>query len=211
MAVIARGAAAARRTDIADAHAGGAIVLLYLIGVVFSEQPSVDVLGLRMTPIRMLLLVVFIPAAITLFRIRDLRLRSFDWFIVAAVAWLSVGLYFNNGPERALKFGGSLVLEALGGYLVARAYVRTPAQFGRTVQWYVWLVAIVGVIALPEALSGVRIFAFLETGAPDEHFALPPVDDNYVRLGLHRAAVTVVHPIHYGVFCATSFGLAWYT
>jgi len=87
--------------------------------------------------------------------------------------------------------------------------VRTPSQFGRTVRWYIWLVAIVGTLAIPEALFDWRMFAFLDTTAPN-HFAPSTDEDNYIRFGLHRAAVTFDHPILYGVFCATSFGLAWY-
>ena len=210
MAVIGRRAGAARTTAIADERTGGVVVLLYLVGVVLSERPTVELLGLNLTPIRMLLLVVFIPAFVTLCKIRDLRLQAFDWLIIFFAAWLLAGLLVNNGPERAFKYGGSLALEVLGGYLIARAYVRTPSQFGRTVRWYVWLVAIIGAFAIPEALFDARIFDFLKTAVPEDHFALPADDNNYIRFGLRRAAVTFDHPILYGAFCATSFGLAWY-
>lgn len=209
MAVVGRRVGAARTRTIAIDRSGGVIVLLFLIGVVLSERPAIDLLGIHLTPIKILLLVFFLPAVIAILKQQDLKLQIFDWLVVFTAAWFVVALFVNNGPGRALEYGGLKALEALGGYLIARAYVRTPVQFGRTVRWYIWLVAIVGVLAIPEALFDWRMFAFLDTGATYQ-VALPAEEDNYIRLGLHRAAVTFDHPILYGVFCSTAFGLAWY-
>jgi len=114
MAVIGRRAGAARTNAIAVDRSGGAIVLLFLIGVVLSERPAVDLLGINLTPIKILLLVSFFPAAITLWKHHDLKLQAFDWFVVVTAAWLMIALLINNGPGRALEYGGLKALETLG-------------------------------------------------------------------------------------------------
>jgi uncharacterized protein with PQ loop repeat len=160
-------------------------------------------IGLILTPTRILLLIAFIPAVITVLKTRDLRLQTFDWFVLSMALWLFLGILVNNGSDRAFKFGGSLALEMLGGYLIARAYVRTPAQFSGAVRFYVMLVAILGVIAAPEALFKYKLLPYFQVSNLEGAEGM--------RLGMHRAAATLDHPILYGVFCTTSLGLAWYT
>jgi hypothetical protein len=192
-----------------DRRRGAFIVPLYLTGVVFSERPAMDFLGLNLTPLRILLIAAVIPAVVLVCRRRDLRWSSFDWALILLVFWIFLALSVNNGMERGLKYGGALALEALGGYLIARAYIWSADQFQRMLKGYVVLIIIVGLFAIPEALSGIRVFSFLGTGA---YNSLALVNDNptYHRLGLFRAGVTFDHPILYGVFCATALGMVWY-
>ena len=185
---------------------GGAI-LLYLVAVAFPSELAVNLAGLALTPVRVALLILLVPAVMRLLAGKDVRLQAFDYLLLLGLAWLVLALSVNNGPAKGIQYGGSLALEALGGYLIARAYIRSYRQFARTVGLYFLLVLIVAAVAIPETFFGLRFvhpLASLLTGV------VPHDIPEAGRLGLERAASTFDHPILYGVFCATSFGLAWY-
>ena len=182
------------------------IVAIYLFLVLLSERFVWEIEGLALSPVRIFLILLFFPALIALFGRRDLRIQAFDVLVLFSILWIIPAIIANNGLERGLKFGGSLALEALGGYVVGRAYVRNAREVVAVVRWYVLLVAVTVPFALSEAVTGVNVFLMLSTPAdPIELTA-----GSYMRLGLHRAAVTFSHPILYGVFCAVGLGLSWF-
>jgi hypothetical protein len=183
------------------------ILFLYLLAVVFPSELAINLFGLALTPVRIVLLALLVPAAARLLADRDFRPQAFDYLLVLSLAWLVLALSVNNGAGKGIQYGGSLALEALGGYLVARAYVRSGRQFAHAVTLYFGFVLAVATIAVPETFLAVRFvhpLASLLTGA------VPHDIPEAGRLGLERAASSFDHPILYGVFCASSFGLAWY-
>jgi hypothetical protein len=210
MVVVAQGRADGTALPAASAGRTGAFVVpAYLACVALSERPAIDFFGLHLTPLRTFLLITMIPALVTLFRRRDVRFHVFDAAVVLLAFWLFLGLSVNNGIDRGFKYGGAVGLEAIGGYLIARAYIRSAAEFRRMLLAFLALIVIVGLFAIPEAVFGVRTFSFLGSGAVDV-LALSNENSNYRRLGLFRASVTFDHPILYGAFCATALGMVWY-
>jgi hypothetical protein len=189
-----------------ETAAGGAL-FLYFLAVVFPSELSIDLFGLALIPVRIVLLALFIPAMARLLAAKDVRPQPFDYLLVIGLAWLVLALSVNNGMDKGIKYGGSLALEALGGYLIARAYIRSYTQFAAAVGIYFLFLLITAAISIPETFLGLRFvhpLATLLTGI------VPTKVPEVGRLGLERAASTFDHPIHYGVFCATSFGLVWY-
>jgi hypothetical protein len=186
----------------------GAAVFFYFLGVVLPTELAINFFGLALIPVRVVLLAFFVPAVMRLARTSDFRLQSFDWLLMLGLAWLMLALMVNNGAEKGFKYGGSLVLEALGGYVLARAYVRSYAQFADAVRTYFLFVLVALAVAFPEAFLKIKFVHALAsslTGNPDI-----AVTSEAGRLGLERATSTFDHPIHYGVFCATSLGLVWF-
>jgi O-antigen ligase len=180
---------------------GRIAIALFFAGVLLSTTLVFYVGDLRVSADRIVLLVFFVPALLTLSQTVDLRLQLFDSFVFAAIVWLIIALMVNNGPERGLKYGGSLAVEAIGGYLFARAYVRNFATYAYTVRTYLLFVIIAGAIALPETFLGIKLLPGLG----------PPVGTLEMgRLGFYRAPSGFDHPILFGAFCATSLGLVWY-
>ena len=173
---------------------------LFLVGVLLATTLYVNISGLSISADRLVLLVFFIPILSALGQVRFLRLQAFDYFIFAAIAWLVISLIVNNGPERGIKYGGSLALEAIGGYLLARVYVRNFTQFSFAVRTYLLFVVIAGVIALPETLTGMKLVPGLG----------PPVGYDTGRFGLHRGNSGFDHPILFGAFSSTVLGLVWF-
>jgi O-antigen ligase len=184
-----------------------AAVFLFFLGVVLPPALAVNVFDLALFPVRLVLLAFLIPAVIHLVRDKDAGLRTFDACVLAAMLWLLVALMANNGVDKGFKFGGSLLLEAVGGYLLARAYVRTQAQFVSATRIYFLFVLVAGAAALPEMLFGTQFahdLAAAVTGTPKTVGSEPG------RFGLSRAGASFEHPILYGVFCASALGLVWY-
>jgi hypothetical protein len=185
----------------------GTAVFLYILAVVLPSELQIKLFGLALIPVRVVLLLFFIPAIAQLLKTKDFRPQAFDYLLLLCLAWLIFALSVNNGAEKGIVYGGSLALEALGGYLLARAYIRNYAQFAEAVRFYFVFVLIAAAIAIPETFFAVRFIhpvASLLTG----NINVGVVEAG--RLGLERASSTFDHPILYGVFCASSLGLVWY-
>jgi hypothetical protein len=183
-------------------------VLLFFLAVVMPSELAINVAGLALIPVRIVLLFFFLPAVLRLASARELRLQAFDWLLALAFLWLLMALVVNNGAERGFKFGGSLLLESLGGYLLARAYVRSYAQFAFAVRTYFAFVMVAAAIAVPETFF--RIQFVHDLAASISGLPKAVIGSEAGRLGLARANSSFDHPILYGVFCASSVGLVWY-
>jgi len=121
----------------------------------------------------------------------------------------SVATLFVNSPDSAISFGGSYVLELFGSYLLARAFVRTPGQFRAACRGLFLILIFTIPLALYETQTGRAPLPELIAKLP----GIYSVADFYNeaagrRLGLERAQVIFVHPIHYGLFCASLISLA---
>ena len=105
--------------------------------------------------------------------------------------------------DKALQSGSSQFLEAVGGYVVARAYVRSALQFRATARLLFALAMVAGAAAAAESIFYVHwvknIAISISGAAPTWIFES--------RLGLMRAAATFDHPIQFGTFCVGVFAL----
>jgi O-antigen ligase len=167
---------------------------------------SLYLFGLRLPPHRVALLILFPIALAHIVRRGTLTPRSFDALFLAYNVWTVGVLMAHQGAGEGLQFGGSLALESFAAYLVARVYVRDIATFVGTLGVLVTAVAIAGLIALPEMLSGVHyVHDVLRMVTSYEH----PIGHE-TRLGLTRAYGTFDHPIHLGTFCASVLAMVWF-
>ena len=169
--------------------------------------------GLRLPPHRVALLMLLPIAVYRLLTRRDIHIRNFDYVMVAYnAAILAVFSYHGEqliGPEltpsNGFAYGGSLALEGIGGYLVARAWIRDLDEFKATLKLLIASALLVGLIALPDMFMGEYVVHNLLRssfgGDP-----LPPVE---YRLGLARATSVFDHPIHLGTYCSILVALAW--
>lgn len=189
-------------------------VALVIVSLLCPTELSVYVAGLRLPPHRIVLMILFPVALYRLCVLPGTRLRGFDYAMIAynvatCAAYSYHGIQFigpDLTPSNGFVYGGSLALEGLVGYLVARAWIRDIAQFEAALRMLVAAVFVAGLIALPETLFG-RHFThdFLQSVTGYLH-----PRDTEQRLGLTRAYGTFDHPIHLGTFCASVMALACY-
>jgi O-Antigen ligase len=179
-------------------------VILYLLCVVlpigFKAGP------LAMTSLRVLLLVMVLPLLARLLLGRYGRVFLTDYLFLAHVGWMAVALMQNN-PDRMVEQVGSLGIEFLGGYVIGRAYIRTPEAFAALSRWVILLVCCTMPFAVYESQTGKPIILELIRSLPGVETVAKVRPDP--RWGLQRAQVVFAHAIHYGLFCSVAFSLAF--
>lgn len=178
-------------------------VWLYLLCVVipigFQAGP------LAMTTLRLLLIVMIVPLMIRLLLGHYGKVLVTDILFVAHILWATVALAVNN-PDQVVQQVGSVGMEFLGGYVMGRAYIRTPEAFAALCRALVVIVLCTVPLALHETLTGrpllieyLRRFGLSATG-------IVTIEG---RMGLERVQAVFAHPIHYGLFCSVAFSLAF--
>ena len=181
-----------------------AILLLLIIVIMVPIE-----LSLRAGPL-------FLPASriylicltfVVLPRLGELKLQLFDWLFIGHVIWSCVAFMVVYGPGGAIEMSGSYALEFLIVYLAARIYLRDLAQLMSVVRLLLVCVIVSGLVALPEALTGIRYAHKLASAITGYSYRI----DYAERMGITRAASLFEHPILYGVFCASSLSLIWFT
>jgi len=188
-----------------DSPAKGKLPLAALLYLLMVLLPIGFELGpLYLTSLRLLLLVLFVPLMLQLLLGRFGRLLWPDVLFFMHIAWTTVALGVNN-PSMVIGNIGAAAIEFLGGYLVARATIRSKADFIMLARWLGFLVCLTLPLALIESQTGnAPILSFLERIPglrTTKNFYMEP------RMGLQRAQVFLAHPIHYGLFCSSAFSL----
>jgi hypothetical protein len=180
-------------------------VFALLIAFLCPVELSLDVAGLRIPPHRLALLLLTPLALWRAATSPSIRLRGFDYvFVLFHVLTVAVFM-IHEGYHEGMVYGGSLALEGLGAYLVARVWIRDVETFDATLRGFAVAVAVAALIALPETLFG-QLFThdFLRQVTGYVH---PTGVES--RLGLTRAYGVFDHPIHYGTFCAALLAVFW--
>lgn len=181
-------------------------VIFLIIAFLCPTEFSLYIDGLRIPPHRLALLVLLPIALARLTLQRNLKIRSYDVVFVAFNIWTIAIFMHHQGESNGLVYGGSLALDGLGAYLVARTWIRDTEQFHAVLRTMWYAIAAAALIALPETLFG-QTFTHDALQAITGYVHPTAVE---TRLGLTRAYGTFDHPIHYGTFCATLLAQFWY-
>ena len=177
---------------------------LFYLALIVPLEFSLTVAGLRLSPYRVFLLLMFIPMVIQL--IRENRVLPADLLVAMHAFWAALALGVYGGLAVGIESGGIYVVESLGAYLVGRVAVSSPETSRAMLRFMVLALILMAVFTVPESITG---FHFLREAsrAVMGGAALPNIDP---RLGLHRAFGSFDHPILYGVFAASTFAGAYY-
>jgi len=159
--------------------------------------------SLRLSPARAYLMLAFVPLITTLLSGKCGKLIATDYLFAGFLIWATLSTTVNN-PIRVVEQMGSFGIEFLGGYMLGRVGIRTPEAFVAMIKTVAIAIACTLPLALYEALTGTPIL--LETLRSVGLNVAPNVKMD-LRMGLDRAQVMMAHPIHYGLFCASAFGL----
>ncbi|MDI4657196.1 O-antigen ligase family protein [Xanthobacter autotrophicus] len=159
---------------------------------------------LLLTGTRLLLMVLIVPLTLRLIRGQYGRVTVTDLFFFFFVFWLLVAMIVYD-PSRAPAHVGSVGVEFLGGYLITRSYVRTPAGFRSFCLAMGIFVLATLPLALIEMVTAKQIVPSLLEMIPGIQSARISPPDR--RFGLDRVSAIFDHAILYGLVCATSFSL----
>lgn len=183
---------------------GGTIAILFMVLILIPINLNLG--GLRLTPARIMLLVMLLPLLGMLFSGKAGPVRSFDLLFLFANFWALVALIVYAGFNDGIESGGIWFAESTGAYLMGRIMVRNAHDFMRLARTYFWII----IVLLP--------FAMLEgqTGQPLILDMIRKVFPTYAsiwqekRMGFERAQVIFDHSILWGAFCAGAFGFVYY-
>lgn len=181
-------------------------VTLFLLALATPPELSVSAGGLRISAYRAVLLWNILPCLLGLLNGKFGRILLSDWLVIFHSVWAVLALINYAGVGQGLESGGIYFVEALGAYLVGRCCLRETKQFVAMSDLMVKVVATMCGIAFIESVTGQHFVREISR----QILRGPPLPYIEPRMGLHRAYASFDHPILYGIFCASSFGLAFY-
>ncbi len=177
-------------------------IMLLLMTFALPPETSLSLGSLRLSPYRVLLIIMFFPAINKMMSNRKTPFSAPDTMMLMHGLWAMASLFVTMGMSEGIETAGIYLIESFGAYILARAYITTPEDFKNAVCMIFIITATLLAFAFIESISGVHILrepfkAIL--GGPGPHVIEP-------RLGLTRAFASFDHPILFGVFAAS--GLA---
>ncbi len=183
-----------------------AAVAMFFLAMMLPTAVSLNLGGLRLSAYRVVLIVMIVPMLVQLLSGQKGRVHIFDVLLFAHCGWALLALIKWGGVDQGIESGGIYIVECAGAYLLGRLYIRSCDDFTAMAHAYVGMVLATLIFTVPEALTGVHILHDGISGAvggPKAPFIEP-------RMGLERTFGPFDHPILYGVFCASSFSLAYF-
>ncbi|MHA3980911.1 O-antigen ligase family protein [Halovulum sp. GXIMD14794] len=138
---------------------------------------------------------------------KEINLNIIDYLIFFFCFWNGVSILRNHNPSIAVEFTGSISLTLLGGYLMGRMFLTDKFKFIGTFKFLSLIILISLPFSIHEVITSKPIITTtLSSLGFDTH-----KDINHdPRMGLWRAQFIFVHPIHYGLFCASLFSIIFY-
>ncbi len=173
---------------------------LPLLGAIFIISLFInikfEIASILLTPYRLILLVVFIPAMVKWMSGKFGGRLSTDYFVLGYVIWAFLAIAVHHGTDR-LPVSSMYSLEVFGTYLLARWQIRNRTSYVQAIKIFWTCLFLMIPFALYEGLTNQNLLlkAFGPFSA-DRVFMDP-------RLGLFRAQTVFDHPIHFGILSAT--------
>ena len=160
--------------------------------------------GIGLPAQRFVLAILFVPMFFQLYTGRAGKVLFVDILILMHMGWSALAILLIN-PHIFVQFSGSNTIDFLGGYLLARLYIRNADQFQAFVKLLCTLVVILLPISVYEAVIGTPIVNQILSYVPA--IGVLEVVPGEPRLGLRRVQSVFAHPIHHGLFGSITFAL----
>jgi O-Antigen ligase len=157
----------------------------------------------RLSLYRIVLLLLLLPCIFNWIAGKAGKKIFADYAMILYALWSVLSMVMTIGFDDAIQPGGVWVIETLGGYFVARVYIRDEHSFRAVVKALVLIVAVLLPLAAIESILDKPI-ALQFFGSIGKSFAITEME---YRAGLRRAQVVFEHPILFGVFTSSVFSL----
>lgn len=178
----------------------------FLLALATPPELSVNAGSLRISAYRAVLLACFFPCFARLATKKAGPWHTCDGLMILHAGWAALAMINYAGIGQGLESGGIYFIEATGAYLLGRCFVTSAADYAAMTRLMLRVVFVMCGVAMIESVTGqhfVRDISRAVLGGP----SLPFIE---TRMGLHRAYGSFDHPILFGIFCASSFSLAFY-
>lgn len=160
---------------------------------------------LRLTPYRLVLLVMLPVCLVRWVSGKAGRVRLTDIALFLFCGWCAISMIVVHGPSASVEPAGILLIETMGGYLLARCYVRNESDFHEMARLLFVVAAIILPFAVYETLTGRNLLlelfglvmqTYIDVGMPE-------------RWGFDRVQGNNIHPIHFGVAMGNILALTY--
>lgn len=180
--------------------------LLLLFVVCLIIPANFDIFGLNLSTARFFVLIGFAPLVVQWMSGRAGGVRVVDLLILMHAFWIVLALVINHGLPR-FAYGGMLLVETFGGFLVGRMLIRGASDYIMLFKLLLGVLLALLPFAFFELVSDRAILqdvsrALLGSGHGNVNH--PP------RMGLYRVQSVMQHPILFGVFCSTTVANAYF-
>ena len=156
---------------------------------------------MRLTFLRIFLLLAFIPLLVQLLSGAAGRIRGVDIALMVSMAWIVVTFLYHHGAPR-IGLAGVTVVELFGGYLVGRVLVRNEADFRLFMRFFLGVLIFLFPFVAIEHLTDRNL---LQEASRIIFGTFSKAASSYGRMGLHRVMAGFEHPILYGLFASMAF------
>lgn len=181
-------------------------VLLALFLICLMPPLYFSIGAVRLTPVRLYLLIMLVPLLVQLLIGKAGRIRGIDICFMLFMLWMFVTMAWHHGVER-LPLSVAMTAEMLGGYLVGRVMVRNEADFRYFFKLFLLLLLVLFPFVVIELLTNRNILQELTRQIGPSFFKGA---SSYGRMGLNRVMAGFEHPILYGLFCSFGFACVYY-
>ncbi len=172
-------------------------ITLLVFSFLIPSDFSIEIMGLRLSIYRIVLLLCIFPVAIIFFsRIKRLPV---DYFVFVTAGLMFVSMLVNHGLD-GLAYGGSLVLETVAPYLLGRVYIQNREDLSAFADIHFKVMLLLLIPVIYELFTGYNLFIHTFGGELARN-------DQSIRFGMYRAQGSLDHPILFGVFAATGLAL----
>lgn len=178
------------------AAAGGGLLVLYFIVTLLPISKEVG--GLLLSPLRIMLLILFVPYFFKIFRGEMGGRSGVDVLMICHAAWIFVALIAVHGVSR-IPFAGITMIELVGGYFLGRVLVRDAASYKRMIKIMLFTMIFLLPFALIELKTGRLVIPEILGKAFDTIYRGKSA---YGRWGLERVYTVFDHPILFGLYCS---------
>ena len=142
--------------------------------------------GLGLTPIRVMLLLAFVPLLVRWLTGAAGRVTTGDVLIALHCLWVALALVVVHGPDR-IPFAGITIIEIFGSYLLGRLLVRNATDYRLLFRnFLIALVILAPFVAVEMVTSRARHQRDPATASPRPIPSSRPAPDQ-MRMGFYRA------------------------
>ncbi len=184
------------------------VIMIFLISLMIPIQFFVG--SLLLTPFRVVLLIAVIPLFFKWVSGETGKIYALDFVFMAYVFWMGLTLFANHGAG-VFPLVGITTVETIGAFLVGRVLVRNATDFEQITKFLKICLLIFVFAAVLESAYGIRVFSEIAGKIGKTHNWVHASGIYEKRLGMYRSHVVFEHPILFGVFSSTAFGMLFYS
>ncbi|MEP3248191.1 MAG: O-antigen ligase family protein [Sneathiella sp.] len=183
-----------------------AVIMIFLVALLIPSEISFKLGSIRLTPYKLVLLVTFFPNFAKLLMGKVARFNFVDFLIFFHLFWTFLVIEVHHGSGYSIESGGLRFIELGGAYLLARVNITDAKSFKGAFAFLILIICVLAPITFMESVTGQHFIKETASALSGTGFSnrINP------RFGFHRAYGPFDHPILYGVFSASLFGVAWF-